>query len=155
MELWYKEPANYWEEALPIGNGRLGAMVWSGLLCERISLNEDTLWSGYPQQHDIPGAAKHYKKARSLAMDKKYNEAQELIEKKVLSKYTQSYLPLGEVFLEMKHPDGNFENYRRSLDLDNAICRLSYSVGGVTYTREAFASAAERAVRVDLRDVIV
>ena len=52
MELWYKEPASYWEEALPLGNGRLGAMVWSGTAQEKISLNEDSLWSGYPQSHD-------------------------------------------------------------------------------------------------------
>ncbi len=146
MELWYKEPAAYWEEALPIGNGRLGGMVWSGLECEKISLNEDTLWSGFPTRHNIPGAAKYYKEARSLAMDKKYNEAQELIEENVLSNYTQSYLPLGEVFLEMEHPDGTFENYRRSLSLDDAVSRLTYSVGGITYTREAFASAPDNVI---------
>jgi len=144
MELWYNKPASYWEEALPLGNGRLGAMVWSGLDTEKISLNEDTLWSGYPQRHDIPGASKHYKEARALSMDKKYNEAQDLIEQEILGKYTQSYLPLGELVLEMNHPDGSFENYRRSLNLDKALSELSYSIGGVTYTREAFVSAPEQ-----------
>ena len=68
MELWYKEPASYWEEALPLGNGRLGAMVWSGTAQEKISLNEDSLWSGYPQSHDISGAAEYYLQARRLSM---------------------------------------------------------------------------------------
>ena len=80
MELWYKEPASYWEEALPLGNGRLGAMVWSGTKQEKISLNEDSLWSGYPQNHDIPGASEYYRQARRLAMEKKYEEAQALLE---------------------------------------------------------------------------
>lgn len=146
MELWYNKPATYWEEALPIGNGRLGAMVWSGIEQEKISLNEDTLWSGYPQRHDIPGADEHYKKARALAMDKKYNEAQDIIEQKILGKYTQSYLPLGELVLEMNHPDGEVKNYRRALNLDKALSELSYSVGGVTYTREAFVSAPDQVI---------
>ena len=96
MELWYKKPAAYWEEALPLGNGRLGAMVWSGVEQEKISLNEDSLWSGYPQSHDIPGAEKYYEEARRLAREKKYCEAQALIEENVLGQYTQSYLPLGD-----------------------------------------------------------
>lgn len=144
MELWYKEPAGYWEEALPIGNGRLGAMVWSGLEHEKISLNEDTLWSGYPQSHDIPGASEYYVKARGLAMDKKYHEAQELIEQNVLGQYTQSYLPLGELTLEMEHPAGTPKNYRRALNLDEALSELRYSIGEVTYMRESFVSAPEQ-----------
>lgn len=84
MELWYKEPASYWEEALPLGNGRLGAMVWSGTAQEKISLNEDSLWSGYPQSHDISEAAEYYLQARRLSMEKKYEEAQALLEQNVL-----------------------------------------------------------------------
>lgn len=102
MELWYKEPASYWEEALPLGNGRLGAMVWSGAKQEKISLNEDSLWSGYPQNHDIPGAREYYRQARRLAMEKKYEEAQALLEQNVLGEFTQSYLPLGELTLDME-----------------------------------------------------
>ena len=122
MELWYKEPAACWEEALPLGNGRLGAMVWSGVGQEKLSLNEDTLWSGYPRSHDVPGAAEHYVQARKLAMEKKYVEAQELIERELLSKYTQSYLPAGELILDMEHPEGEVRDYRRWLDLDRALC---------------------------------
>ena len=144
MELWYKKPAAYWEEALPLGNGRLGAMVWSGVEQEKISLNEDSLWSGYPQSHDIPGAEKYYEEARRLAREKKYCEAQVLIEENVLGQYTQSYLPLGELILDMVHPEGEVSDYRRWLDLEKAMCGLRYSVGNVSYAREAFVSAPDQ-----------
>lgn len=146
MELWYKEPAAYWEEALPLGNGRLGAMVWSGVEREKISLNEDSLWSGYPQSHDIPGAADYYAQARRLAGEKKYAEAQELIERNVLGQYTQSYLPLGELILDMGRPEGEVEEYRRSLDIEKAVCSLRYRAGDVGYTRETFVSAPDQAL---------
>lgn len=144
MELWYKEPAACWEEALPVGNGRLGGMVWSKTDREKISLNEDTLWSGYPQCHDIPGAAAYYMQARRLAMEKKYREAQALIEEKVLSKYTQSYLPLGELLLDMEHPEGEVRNYRRSLSLDRAVCEMGYTIGDTNYIRECFISEPDQ-----------
>lgn len=144
MELWYRKSAAYWEEALPLGNGRLGAMVWSGVEQEKVSLNEDSLWSGYPQSHDVPGAADYYAQARNLVMEKKYCEAQELIEENVLGPYTQSYLPLGELILDMIHPEGEVSHYRRCLDIEKAVCRLTYCVGKVSYTREAFVSAPDQ-----------
>ncbi len=144
MELWYEKPAAYWEEALPLGNGRLGAMVWSGVDQEKVSLNEDSLWSGYPQSHDIPGAAKYYTQARQLAREKRYCEAQALIEENVLGQYTQSYLPLGELILDMRHPEGEISGYRRSLDIEKAVCSLRYCVGKVSYTRETFVSAPDQ-----------
>lgn len=144
MRLFYREPADHWEAALPLGNGRLGAMVWSGVEQEKISLNEDTLWSGYPNCHDIPGAAVHYKKAQQLSMEGKYEEAQIYLEDTFLSKFTQSYLPLGELTLELQHPKGSISGYERELDLDSAVARLQYSVGGVSYCREAFVSAPDQ-----------
>ncbi len=144
MELWYKEPASYWEEALPLGNGRLGAMVWSGTDQEKISLNEDSLWSGYPQSHDISGAAEYYLQARRLSMEKKYEEAQALLEQNVLGEYTQSYLPLGELTLDMAHPEGEIRNYKRALELEKALSRLEYSAGDTNYTREMFISAPDQ-----------
>lgn len=140
MELHYTSPASYWEEALPLGNGRLGAMVWSGVKEERLSLNEDSLWSGYPRCHDVEGAAEHYSEARRLAFAGQYREAQAYIEDHMLGKYTQSYLPLGDLVLHMGHRDGILEDYRRSLELDRAVSRLQYRLDGVTYTREAFVS---------------
>ena len=146
LQLWYQKPATYWEEALPLGNGRLGAMVWSGADHETLSLNEDSLWSGYPKCADIPGAVEYYKQAQQLAREKKYSEAQELLEDMFLSDYTQSYLPLADLKLELEHPQGDVENYRRSLSLEDAISRLTYTIGGTTYTREAFVSAPDQAI---------
>lgn len=146
MELHYTSPASYWEEALPLGNGRLGAMVWSGTGEERLSLNEDSLWSGYPQCHDVEGAAEHYPEARRLALAGQYREAQAYIEDHLLGKYTQSYLPLGDLALRMDHSGENTENYRRSLALDRAVSRLQYTADGVTHTREAFVSHPDQVI---------
>ena len=132
LQLWYQKPATYWEEALPLGNGRLGAMVWSGVDHETLSLNEDSLWSGYPKCADIPGAVEYYKQAQQLAREKKYSEAQELLEDMFLSDYTQSYLPLADLKLELEHPQGDVENYRRSLSLEDAISRLTYTTVGTS-----------------------
>ena len=150
MELWYDSPAKYWEEALPLGNGRIGAMVWSGVNQEKVSLNEDTLWSGYPQEHNIAGADKHYKAARDMAMKGEYKEAQKYIEKYMLGQYTQSYLPMGELVLNMENSAGEAEKYRRSLSLEDAVSRLQYTLEGVTYKRESFVSAADQSMIMKL-----
>jgi len=144
QQLWYGKPASYWEEALPLGNGRLGAMIWSGVGTEQISLNEDSLWSGYPQDHNVPGAVGIYDKARKLAMSGKYLESGTLIEEKFLGHFTQSYLPLGELQLHFRS-DGEMKDYRRSLDLEKALSTLTYTQNGVTYTRESFVSAEDQA----------
>ena len=102
--------------------------------------------SGYPKCADIPGAVEYYKQAQQLAREKKYSEAQELLEDMCLSDYTQSYLPLADLKLELQHPQGDVENYRRSLSLEDAISRLTYTIGGTTYTREAFVSAPDQAI---------
>lgn len=146
MKLWYTSPANYWEEALPLGNGRLGAMVWSGVQEEKISLNEDSLWSGYPNSHNIPGAAEHYPVARQMVMEGKYSQAQAYIEEHVLGQYTQSYLPMGELILTMEQHAGKVENYCRSLELDRALSTMKYTVGGINYTRETFVSYPDQAL---------
>ena len=142
--LWYNTPAATWEEALPLGNGRIGAMVHSGVAIEKLCLNEDTLWSGYPQDHNLPHAAEIYKTARQLAMDNKYKEAQELIEENFLCTRTQKYLPLGDLILEMQGHSGQYSNYRRELCLETATHTLKYELGGVEYRRECFISAPDQ-----------
>ncbi|MDR2482704.1 MAG: glycoside hydrolase family 95 protein [Treponema sp.] len=144
LELWYEKPAEFWEEALPLGNGRIGAMVWSGIALEKVSLNEDTLWSGYPNDHNVPGAGERFQEARKLAMAGKYLEAQECIETHLLGHFTQSYLPLGELLLETSGR-GEVTGYRRSLNLETAAAALAYTQNGVTYTRESFVSAPDQA----------
>lgn len=96
-ELWYRQPARYWEEALPLGNGRLGAMLFSGVEEDVLMINEDTLWSGYPKDTIVQDAYVHYQKARDLALEKRYEEAEREIEENLTGEFTDSYLPLGKV----------------------------------------------------------
>ncbi|MCL2421296.1 MAG: glycoside hydrolase family 95 protein [Defluviitaleaceae bacterium] len=145
--LRYDQEAKTWEEALPLGNGRIGAMVWSGMASERLSLNEDTLWSGYPQNHAMPEAYEGFITAQELAMDGKYNEAQALIETKMLGPYTQGYLPMGELLLEMEgHDPESISDYQRVLDIEKALNILKYRKNGVSYTRESFISFPDQAL---------
>ena len=137
--LWYSEPAMTWNEALPLGNGRIGAMVYGDALHERIGLNEDTLWSGIPTYYDNPGADEVFRKARDLALQRRYCEAQRLLEDSFTSLWSQAYLPLGEIRLDMEHI-GKVENYRRALNLDTGVHTVEYDNGGVHFVRECFIS---------------
>ena len=143
MKMQYDNQARIWEEALPLGNGRIGAMVWSGVGVERLSLNDDTLWSGYPKAANTEDKSHHFVKARDLAMKGRYHESQEYIEAHMLGAFTQSYLPLGELVLEMSD-GGSFSEYSRFLDLDRAVAGVTYRQGGVDYKRECFISAPDQ-----------
>ena len=143
MKMWYDKEASIWEEALPLGNGRIGAMVWSGVGRERVSLNEDTLWSGYPQDHNIPGAAQHFATARQLAMEGKYCQAQNHIEDHMLGHYSQGYLPMGELLLKMMTAYDT-TGYCRQLDIENSLSILEYQQGDRKYKRESFVSAPDQ-----------
>ena len=141
--VWYSRQAANWNEALPLGNGRIGAMVYGGAVHERISLNEDTLWSGYPTFYESPGAAQVYRQARDLALQRRYAEAQTLLEQKFTNLWSQAYLPLGELRLDMEH-SAPTENYRRALDLSTGVHTVEYDCAGVHYTRECFVSAPDQ-----------
>lgn len=137
--LWYKQSAATWNEALPLGNGRIGAMVYGDAVHERIGLNEDTLWSGKPTFYENPNGAEVFRKARDLALERKYPEAQTLLEQEFTSLWSQVYLPLGEIRLDMEHTD-EIQNYRRELDIATGIHTVEYDCRGVHYTRECFVS---------------
>ncbi|MBR0465111.1 MAG: glycoside hydrolase family 95 protein [Clostridia bacterium] len=137
--LWYREGARNWNEALPLGNGRLGAMVYGGAVSERLCLNEDTLWSGYPQFHDNEGAVESYRKARDLALKGDYAAAQEELEQRFTALWSQVYLALGDITLTMSH-DSGVEDFSRALDMSTGVHRVEYRAGGVRYTRETFVS---------------
>lgn len=149
MKLWYKQPADSWVEALPIGNGRLGAMIYGKTLEEVISLNEDTLWSGYPKDMNNYGKAEYFQKAVTLTKQKKYHEAQTLIEEQLTSEWGQSYLPLGDIKLNFSHR-GNVESYIRELDIASAISRVEYLINGVKYRRELLASVPDNIIAIRL-----
>jgi len=142
--LWYDKEAQIWEEALPLGNGRIAAMVYSGVNVEKLSLNDDTLWSGYPQDHNILDGAKHYKIAQNLALQGRYDEAQKHIEAHLLSKNTERYLPMGDLVLEMEAYDAKAIAYRRELDLENATHVLTYVKNDIEFKRESFISTPDQ-----------
>jgi alpha-L-fucosidase 2 len=143
--LWYRKPAAHWEEALPLGNGRLGAMAFGDPAHERIALNEDTLWSGYPKDQNNPQAAEWYPEAQKLALAGRFHEAQTLIEEKMLGGFTQSYLPLGDLLIDFDD-NSPVADFRRTLDLETATHVTVFTRGGVRSTMELFASHPAQAL---------
>jgi alpha-L-fucosidase 2 len=145
LTLWYRKPASKWEsEALPVGNGSLGAMVFGGVEHERLQLNEHSLWSGHPEVLDGPETLEALPKVRQLLFEGKYSEAQAVASREMMlhpRATPASYQTLGDLLLDFAHGD-TAEGYRRSLDLDTGIARVEYTIFGVRYTREVFALAA-------------
>ncbi|MHC4402371.1 MAG: glycoside hydrolase family 95 protein [Planctomycetota bacterium] len=149
MVLWYPRPAEKWVEALPIGNGRLGAMVFGGTGRERIQFNEDTLWAGKPRDYVHEGAAEHLPVIRKLLAEGRQREAEQLAMEQFMSVPLRQmpYQPFGDLVLEMAGHEEALD-FRRQLDLDSAIAAARYRVGHVTFTREAFASAPDQVIVV-------
>ncbi len=150
LKLWYRQPAKLWDEALPVGNGRLGAMVFGGVNEERLPLNENSVWSGQPGEYDRVGAYKHLPEIRRLLFEGKHSEAATLIAKEILGdRPLGCYQPLGDLHLTFE-ADGVVSNYQRELDLDTAVARVSYRIGDAAVTREMFASAPARVLIIRL-----
>jgi len=140
--LWYDEPAPYWEAALPLGNGRMGSMVYGGVAREEYQLNHDTLWSGpgeYVFNEETPALIN---KARQLIRDGKYSEATAFIEKNILLKRDecQAYQTAGSLVLDFDLPEKSFGDYERELVLNQAVSRVCFVCGGIAYVRETFIS---------------
>jgi alpha-L-fucosidase 2 len=151
LTLWYTRPAPQWDHAMPLGNGRLGAMVFGTVGRERIQLNENTLWMGGPGERDNPEALAHLAEVRRLLFAGSPVEAYALAEKKLMGRPArlESYQTLGDLRIAFEH-DAPIEEYRRELDIDSAIARITYRAGGVRYTREVFASHPHQAIVVRL-----
>lgn len=148
--LWYNKAAASWNEALPIGNGRLAAMVFGDPMTEHLQLNEETIWTGKPHNNINPEIGKAIPKIRTLLTDGKYAEAQALSLEKIKSPQNgMSYQPAGDLFIQMAGSEAAAD-YNRSLDIANAISTVRYKSGGVTYTREAFASFTKDVILVRL-----
>lgn len=146
--LWYDRPATHWGESLPLGNGRLGVMVFGGIDVERLQLNEDTLWSGKRRNWNNAEARALLPKVRRALLSGNYVEADEL-SKKMQGPWTESYLPLGNLFLDF--PAGpEVSHYRRDLDLDRAVASVSFFRGGVYFQREIFSSFPDQVIVVRL-----
>ena len=146
LTLWYTAPANAWVEALPVGNGRLGAMVFGGITQERLQLNEETLWSGGPRPGDNPAARDMLPAVRAAIFAGQYAEADRLA-RQMQGIFTQSYLPLGDLLLAFDGIDtAAVTDYRRELSLDDAVATTRFVHDGATFSREIFASAPEQAI---------
>lgn len=142
-KLWYKQPAANWNEALPLGNGRLGAMVFGDWRRETIQLNEESLWAGCRQEADANAAAQ-LPELQQLLVDGKVEEAVALSEKCLRSNplRIRSYQSFGELYIDLPNSHKP-KNYRRELDLETGIATVAYEMGGVVYTREMFVSAKD------------
>jgi len=149
MTLWYRQPAREWVHALPVGNGRLGAMVFGGVGRERIQLNEDTLWAGHPVERDRKGAWKAIAQARQLIFEGKYAEGETIVQREVPGPRIapRSYQTLGDLWLATR-TGTSITGYRRELDLDTAIARTTWRDGDATFTREVLASPVDQALVV-------
>ena len=135
MKLWYRQPAGAWEETLPIGNGRLGAMIFGGVEEEKLGLNEDSLWSGFYYDKNNPGAYEHLLSVREKLFAGEFEQAEDEIREGMLGEHTASYLPLGDLLVHFDVP-GKAEGYTRTLDVDQALARVAYTAGGVDFGRE-------------------
>ena len=146
LVLRYSEPAPDWNEALPIGNGRLGAMVFGGVPVERLQLNEDTLYSDEPGRRDLPlDITSSFDHVVALLKQRRYAEAEEFITRHWIGRTWPCYQPLGDLHLELEH-SGRIAGYRRELDLTEAVCRVRYQHEGALYEREIFASYPDQVI---------
>ncbi|WP_166243074.1 glycoside hydrolase family 95 protein [Paenibacillus turpanensis] len=151
-KLWYNRPAGEWNEALPIGNGRLGAMIFGGVEKERIQLNEDSVWYGGPRDRNNRDAKPNLPRIRELIFAGRLKEAQELAALALpgLPEKQRHYLPLGDLLLHFSGHDQAADDYRRELDLDNGVARVTYRLGTVQYKRELFASYPDHTIVIRL-----
>ncbi len=149
--LWYDKPAQYWEEALPLGNGRIGAMVYGNPSNEEIQLNEETISAGSPYKNYNPDAKKDLPAIRNLIFEGKYPEAQAMAETHILSKngFGMPYQTAGSLHINFPGHE-RFTDFRRELDVDKAVATTTYTVAGVQYKREIFTSFTDQLVIVRL-----
>ncbi len=147
--LWYQKPSSQWETALPVGNGRLGAMIFAGTDRERYQLNDVSVWSGSPQPDaDRPDAYKHLPEVRQAIRAQKYELAEKLTNQYMTSEapYNASYQTLGELSVQFDLPKGEATQYKRWLDISNAVSGVSFKIGQTQYSRETFSSATDQAI---------
>src|SRR5882762_6969068 len=151
LKLWYKKPAKVWTEALPIGNGRLGAMVFGGVKRELIQLNESTLWTGGPVRTNVnPDAyAKLLLAREALFKEEDYAKAYNYA-KKMQGYYSESYLPLGDLAIAQYLKDTVTTAYYRDLNIKDAVSTTRFTIDGITYTRQIISSAPDQVIVIHL-----
>lgn len=144
-QLWYTSPAPYWEGALPVGNGRIGAMVFGGTAEETLELNEDTLWSGLPDESLLENGPAKVARARRLIADRRFSDADRYIQENLLDHNCQSYQPAGALHLT-GDSGGAILSYRRGLDLENAVAITDFQLDNTAFRREVFASFPDQVI---------
>jgi len=151
FRLWYNTPAEAWTEALPVGNGRIGAMVYGGIAQERIQFNEETLWKGKPRSYAHKDASLYLSAIRKLLSQNRQREAQDLAMVQFMSDplHQEAYQPFGDLLLTFPGHE-NSMNYHRELDLNNAVSVVSYEKDGIKFKREAFISEPDQAMIVHI-----
>lgn len=143
VRLWYDQPADEWMKSIPLGNGRLGAMAYGGVLGETIAINESSMWSGtYDANQDQPFGKEKMKELRQLFFDGKLIEGNKIAEDKLrgLLHSFGTHLPIGDLKLSFTYPEGRIADYERSLDMNQGLSTVSYKIGTVKYVREYFVS---------------
>lgn len=152
-KIWFNRPAANWNEALPVGNGRLGAMIFGGIETERLELNEESVWTGSPRWDANPDALKTLPVVRRLLFEGKYKEAESLAQKGIMGNKPgnppASYQTLGDIYLDFG-PQKNLANYRRELDIENAVSTVTYTSNQVNFKREVFSSYPDQALIIRL-----
>lgn len=153
LKLWYNQPAREWTEALPLGNGRLGAMVFGTIEREHIQLNEESIWTGAPVERANPEALENLNKVRQLLFEGKYAEGDRLAQEKIMGTRldggVHTYQTLGDFFVEFEGLE-NTSNYKRELDLRNAVATTTFESDGVKYSREVFSSKPDEIIAIRL-----
>jgi len=151
MVLWYRQPAEKWLEAMPIGNGYMGAMVFGGTAHERIALNESSFWSGRPHDYNDSNAIHYFEAIRRLVADEKFIDAEKLADAHFLGipGAQQAYQPIGDLDLSFPGAEG-VEDYRRELDMETGMVKIRYRVGEVIFSREVFMSYPDHVMVVRL-----
>ena len=151
-KLWYKQPAQNWNEALPIGNGRLGGMVFGEVVAEQIQLNEDSVWYGGPRDRHNPDAIRYLPEVRKLLSEGRLKEAEKLAALAFpgLPSSQRHYEPLGDLLIDFQHNEQDYTSYRRELDLQKGLVRVQYTVGHVQYQREIFSSYPDQVMIIRL-----
>ncbi|WP_133641883.1 glycoside hydrolase family 95 protein [Sphingobacterium paludis] len=150
FKLWYEKPAAIWEEALPLGNAKSGAMVFGGIKSERYQLNDNTLWSGFPDPGNNPNGPTILPEVRQAIFDGRYLDAEKHW-RKMQGPYSARYLPLGDLLLDFPDHNSSVSSYYRDLDLTKAISTVRYTIDGTIYTRESFISHPDKALIIRLK----
>lgn len=148
MLLWYRQPATDWLQAMPVGNGMIGGMVFGGIPQERIALNESSFWSGHPHNYDNPEAFQYFAQIRDLVFAGKFQEAERMVNDRFYGKpkAQEAYQPIGDLLLSFGST--NFTDYRRELDLETGVAKITYREGDAVITREVFVSWPDRVLVV-------